>query len=138
MAYGQNAPSCDPFNSWNKNYGQGDKQEKVKYYFLVNLTTSALVVKGGLFRVKVKRQRSRVKGQRSRATSGSFFVVTTSGSFFVLTITGSFFVLTTSCSFFVLIFFRVDPFRIFFRGGHSLAYFVDIHDREGGGRYHEE
>ena len=45
MAYGQNAPSCDPFSSWNKNYGQGDKQEKVKYYFLVNLTTSALFQK---------------------------------------------------------------------------------------------
>ena len=101
---------------------------------------SPLVVKLDLFRVKVKGQRSRAKGQRSRATSGSFFVLTlsgsffvltTSGSFFVLTTSGSFFVLTTSCSFFVLIFFRVDPFRIFFRGGHSLAYFVNVHEREG-------
>ena len=85
----------------------------------------SIVVNLVLFRVKVKGQRSRVKGQRSRATSVSFFVLTTSGFFFVLTTSGSFFVLTTSGSFFVLIFFRVDTFRIFFRGGHSLAYFVN-------------
>ena len=118
------------------------------------------VVNGGLFRVKVKGQRSRVTSGSFfvlttsgfffvlttsasffvLTTSGSFYVLATSGSFFVLTITGSFFVVTTSCSFFVLIFFRVDhfliffrvdPFRIFFRGGHSLAYFVNIHEKGG-------
>ena len=73
--------------------------------------------------------RSKVKGHRSLPVS--FCVLTTSGFFFVVATSGSFFVLTTSCSFFVLIFFRVDPFRIFFRGGHSLAYFVNIHEKGG-------
>ena len=67
-----------------------------------------------MLRSKGKGHGSKVKGQRSWPTSGSFYVLATSGSFFVLTITGSFFVVTTSGSFFVLIFFRVDPFRIFF------------------------
>ena len=77
-------------------------------------------------RSKVKGHMLKVEGHGSLPVS--FFVLTTSGSFFVVTTSGSFFVLTTSGSFFVV------TTSGFFGGGHSLAYFVNIHES---GRYHE-